>query len=249
MGRFACLAAPLLLVTGPFAGLAQTPAVQEGMIGPYDQLLSILVDPYKGDLGPRLKAREFAEQMVAKLPPLQSAEAARPGLTAAITDAAEPVFAGHSERARAAHRPRLLAALRDTISEDEAMSALEFYRSDTGQMMRERIANTERAADSRWTHERAVDAKAAADAVPLGPGGAEWHRSIETLGVTLSREEKHALDQSVRRYPVLAKLRRFTDASMPIRVEIARTPLSEAELEDLSKALGQGWLRYQGEQR
>ena len=239
MRRFACLAASLWFLAWPVAGTAQTLAADEATSGPYEELLSVLVQSFEGDTQLDRRALDFAQQMVAKLPELQHIEAARPGLTAAIAEAALPVFASHSERTKAAYRPRLLGILKDTISEDEAISALEFYRSDTGRMMRKRLAEIDRAvADGTLTGTISREAV-----------GGDRQALIEHLPVTFTPEERRAMDEGLQRFPVLVKLRRFTTAAMPIRAEIVNAPLSESDFADLTKALGQGWLQYKEGQR
>lgn len=235
MKRFACLAASLWFMAWSVAGIAQTSTATEAVSGPYEELLSVLVQSFEGDTQLDDRAQEFAQQMVAKVPELQSIETARPGLTDAIAEAALPVFARHAARARADYRPHLLGILKGTISEDEAISALAFYRSDTGRMLKERLAEVD----------RAVNEGTLAGTVSRETVSADRQALIEHVPVDFTAEERRAIDDGLRRFPVLVKLRRFTEASLPIRAEIVNAPLSESDLADLSTALGQGWLRYQ----
>ena len=226
-------------MTWPVAGIAQTSTANEAMSEPYEELLSVLVQSFEGDTQLDRMALDFAQQMVAKLPELQRIEAVRPGLTTAIAEAALPVFARHSERTEAGYRPRFLGILKDTISEDEAISALEFYRSDTGRMLKQRLAVIDRA-----VNDGTLTGTVSREAV-----SADRQALIEHLPVSFTAEERRAIDEGLQRFPVLVKLRLFTAATMPIRAEMVNAPLSESDFADLTKALGQGWLRYQGAQR
>jgi len=240
MKWIAYLAASLWLVACPVAGIAQAPLESERVLGPYEELLSVLMAPFEDEIPVEQMALEFSRQAVASHPDLERAEAVRPGLTVAIAEAAKPVFTRFSARTRAAYRPRLLEALKSAISEGEAVSALEFYQTELARRLQQYIAEGLRNAEA-VSEAEATAAFPARDVSDLA-------RHTALVPVSLSPEEERALEESLRRFPVLVKLRGFTAAALPIRIAMVNERLNADDYAALGRAAEQGIARYRSQQ-
>jgi hypothetical protein len=248
MKWIASLAASLWLAACPVPGLAQAPPPSEQVVAPYEELLSVLMAALEGEFQVEQRALEFSQQAVASHPSLQQAEATRPGLAIAIAEAAKPVFTRFSAYATAVYRPRFLDALKATISEDEAVSALEFYGSDIGRKLQQRTAEALNGGEplNEAAAIAAFPQRALGDGLAAGDGLAHHTELVRAM---LSPEEERALEDSLRRFPVLVKLHRFAAAVLPIRIAMVNEPLSADDYAALGRAAEQGIAAYQASRR
>lgn len=77
----------------------------------------------------------LAEQMTTATPSLMEAEASYPGISMAMAEAIRPVIKSHSQRVRKAYRPRMVAALKEGLTEPEARKLTALMRSPIGRSL------------------------------------------------------------------------------------------------------------------
>src|SRR5687768_10800370 len=109
MRSITLLAAPFWLVLSPIVSAAQSAHASVAVTDPHDEAVAIFLAKFEHYARRESEPLNFARQVVASHPDLQRSEALRPGLTAAIARAAEPVFERQSQRIRAQYGPHLLA--------------------------------------------------------------------------------------------------------------------------------------------
>lgn len=134
MKRFAALLLATLAATllAPAAIVAQ-PAAEVARSDPYSQLYAAMEAGVDQQQVLDTMVNATALQMAQADPAIRDLEKAYPGTLRAMVAAMRPVIAGYSERVRLEYRPRMIEAIGDVLSAEEAEALAGFYSSPVGQ--------------------------------------------------------------------------------------------------------------------
>jgi hypothetical protein len=126
------VAIALLFAALPGTALAAEPATTTVGAGGYRALADVMGGA--GDSGPALDASldVLAQRMQASDPILAEAEATFPGICSRLAAEMRPIFLRHQREVARRYRPRMIAVLRDAMSNEDAAALAQFYRSPLG---------------------------------------------------------------------------------------------------------------------
>ena len=218
MIRFAALRlaalAPALLA--PAAAFAQ-PATEVVQSSPYSQLYAAMEAGIDHDQVLDNTVNATVLQMAQADPAIRDLEKAYPGTVRAMVAAIRPVIAAYSERVRLEYRPRMIAAVSEVMSAEEATALAGFYGSPLGQRLMRQVSGS--IAVSNVAGEFIEGEQVSADAVArdLMETG---RRSLEQL----SAADQAELMRQALATPGFDKLVLLQQRVAPIRAEMENAP-------------------------
>lgn len=169
-----------------------------------------------------------------QIPELALIEDAEPGFLDKLRNNLRPIMSDYSDRVRREYRPKMVAALRATLTPDEAREVAAFYRSPLGKKL---LAGASQNYDLDDTASKAVKDPAAA--IQSETLEADFRRMGVQAYLGLTPEERKQMADVATQYPALMKFIADQSGIMAIRVEMENEPLSpdeEARLEKMIKS-------------
>jgi hypothetical protein len=172
----------------------------------------------------------IAAQLAAADPELARAEARHPGLMHEIAEALRPIMIARTERLHREYRPRMIAALRDVLTREEAQELERFYNSEAGRAV---VAEIGRNTQYRATVGDALNNGAvSSDAVST-----DRARTMEQVGRSLTDEQRSEVVAAVSATPAFLKMPSLMAATLPLRTEMENSPLSDDEKAELIRVV------------
>lgn len=137
------VAIALLLAALPGSALAAEPAAPVASSRGYGSLADVLGGGGSGAPALEASLKVIAGHMRASDPILAEAEATFPGICDRLAREMRPIFLRHQREVARQYRPRMIAALREAMAEDEAASLAAFYRSPLGGRISRSVATAD----------------------------------------------------------------------------------------------------------
>jgi len=210
----AALLAPAALVAQPVAEAAQT--------DPHSQLYAAMEAGVDQQQMLDTMVHAIALQMAQADPAIRDLEKAYPGTLRAMVAAMRPVIAAYSERVRLEYRPRMIEAIGDVLSDEEAEALSRFYGSPLGLRVMQLVS-------SNFSVSNVSDAFI--DEQPVSAEAVE--RDLEETGrrgmAQLTPEELEALGRVALATPGFDKLQLLQARVAPIRAEMENAPPTPEE--------------------
>jgi hypothetical protein len=155
------------------------------------------------------------------------AERRFPGLMDAMIDAARPILQRIGLEYQAEFRPKMIAAIKTVLSDEEALVAKEFYLSPIGRKLLGGVATH---SDTRRSIEGYLDNDEIDEQDVRGDIRATAGKAVAQL----TDDELAALARMALEKPALMKLQALGEAIIPVRMEMERAALTsglQAEME------------------
>jgi hypothetical protein len=211
---FAALAAVLAL-----AFVAAPAAAQDD---PWDRLYSALEAGVDQQLAMDAMLGSVARSILRSDPTWRDLEKGNRGLLMAMTEAIRPTMLVYSERVRLQYRPRIVAAMRQVLSAEEATSVADFYASDLGRRVLQ-------ATVSNLGAEAIMDEALSGGEVSADAVGRDMRASGQRGFATLTEAEQAEVIRRALTVPGLAKMGQMMQVVAPIRAEMENAPLTRSE--------------------
>lgn len=176
------------------------------------------------------------------IPEFAILEASKPGFLKSLEQGIRPVLQNYSTRVQTLYEPRMIAALRNEITAEEAASLMEFYGSPLGKKV---LASV----NESFTGEAMIRGAITNpdNEITIQELSSDIKRATINSYLSLTVEERQAVNAITLQNPAFKKLQLAQQKLQMLRTEMENTPMTADEEAQLNAAMEKVFNEYMDE--